>query len=115
MYFRPPFSVASKASHCLSSTPDTRGTRVFPLPLALLALVGFLPACRIEQTAEPTLQESEVVHGGIPLSPGSAGPGSPGPVMGKYGGRLGYPAGGGGGQAGRYRMLADGAGGEVYG
>lgn len=112
MTFQQPSIAAFKAIPRPFDARNTRGAGVPPLPLALLALLGFLPACRSEQVVEPILRESDVVYGGIPTSKEAAGPGSPGPVMGKFGERLGRLGGGGGG---RSRMSVDGAGGEVYG
>jgi hypothetical protein len=116
-----------------SSSPKTRSSRLSSLPLSLVAIAGFLVACRTEPADKEGLIvastdsravsessfDSQSFSNVIGIAGGAggaaAGPGSPGPVMGKYGGRVGGLGYLGGGRPGLYGMSADGAGGEVYG
>ncbi|MDP6386863.1 MAG: von Willebrand factor type A domain-containing protein [Planctomycetota bacterium] len=129
MISRKPSVLTAMVNPSPFTAPRTRSSRLLPLPLSLAVVAGFLVACRSEPAEQVKLREGSVDRRTVAESPfdsqnfnvvvgiggggggAAAGPGSPGTVRGKYGGRLSYLS---GGRAGQYGGALDGAGGEVY-
>ena len=103
-----------------SSSPKTRSSRLSSLPLSLVAIAGFLVACRTEPAEQvdltPSPKEPNAVAESSFDSPNSSAViGIAGGGGGKYGSRMGSMRGRSVGHPGWYRGPLDGAGGEVYG